>query len=290
MAEGGALADTVDRLRTLRPEYPETYAVRAGLPAEPGWVTLAAVTPADVAGWCAIAREQANPARLASVAGSAVAGELTHAVVGRVMAAVLLEHRAWDVHAGNLALRRDEDGSVHVAVCDGSLLVPAGDPAAGEPGVTVLADLAAVVDRVAAAAVATLAPLYAAVRAATRYGLVPMWNGASDAVQSAATYVPLYAGTDRPAARRLGLAVVDALVRHGAGVRSRGGCEPVVRGGETYDVPVRAACCLYYKTEPEVERASDAYCMTCPFLGADERTRRFGDYAELISSAAAARR
>jgi hypothetical protein len=76
--------------------------------------------------------------------------------------------------------------------------------------------------------------------------------------------------------------VVDALVRHGAGVRSRGGCEPVVRGGETYDVPVRAACCLYYKTEPVVERASDAYCMTCPYLGSEDRARRFGDYAEHV--------
>jgi hypothetical protein len=281
------LRGTEERLRALRPEYPNAYAVRAGVPAEPGWQSLAAVTAAEVADWCALARERDNPARLASVAASSVAGQLTHAVLGRAVAALLLEHRSWDVHAANLALRRVDDGGVHVAVCDGRLLVLPDDPAAGLPGVTVLPDLAALVDRVAAAAVGTLAPLYAAVRAATRYGMVPLWNGASDAVLSAAAYVPLYAGTDRPAARRLGLAVVDALVRHGAGVRSRGGCEPMVRGGETYDVPVRAACCHYYKTEPEVEKASDAYCMTCPFLGTEDRARRFGDYAEWLRTNAA---
>ena len=275
-------AGTVERLRALRPEYPDAYGVQVGAPVGEGWFSLASVTAADVASWCMRAREQDNPARLAAVAASRVAGELTHAVLGRAVAAIVLEHRAWDVRAANLAVRRAEDGAVQVAVSDGRFLVLPDDPAAGRPGVTVLPDLAALVDGVAAAAVGTLTPLYTAVRAATRYGMVPLWNSASDTVLSAAAYVPLYAGTDRGAARRLGLDLVDALVRHGAGVRSAGGCEPVVRGGETYDVPVRAACCQYYKTEPAVERASDAYCMTCPFLGADERARRFGDYAEWV--------
>ncbi|OLT22249.1 hypothetical protein BJF78_07535 [Pseudonocardia sp. CNS-139] len=214
------LAGTVERLRALRPEYPDAYGVEVGEPAEPGWTPLAAVTPAVVAEWCAQALEIENPGRLASVAASAVAGELTHVVLGRVAAAVLLERRGWDVHAANIALRRTEDGAVNAAVRDGGLLVLPDDPAAGGPGVTVVPDLGALLDRVAAAAVGTLAPLFVAIRAATRYGMVPLWNGTADSVLAAAAYVPLYAGMDgaeRPAARRLGHVFVDTLIRHAPG-------------------------------------------------------------------------
>ena len=50
-----ALAATVDRLLGLRPEYPDAYAPRIGVPAEPGWTSLADAVP-HVAGWCAQAR------------------------------------------------------------------------------------------------------------------------------------------------------------------------------------------------------------------------------------------
>jgi hypothetical protein len=161
-----------------------------------------------------------------------------------------------------------------------------GDPAAGHPDAEVLPDLPALLDRVAEAAVATLRPLLDAVRAATRYGLVPLWNSAADAVRGAATYAPLYAGIEREQARVVGAALVDALAAHGARIRDRGGQELVERGTETYTVPVRAACCLSYKTELEVERASDAYCMTCPFLAAPDRRDRFGTFVDGLTAGA----
>jgi hypothetical protein len=161
-----------------------------------------------------------------------------------------------------------------------------GDPAAGHPDAEVLPDLPALLDRVAEAAVATLRPLLDAVRAVTRYGLVPLWNSAADAVRGAATYAPLYAGIEREPARAVGAALIDALAAHGARIRDRGGQESVVRGTETYTVPVRAACCLYYKTEPEVERPSDAYCMTCPFLAAPDRRDRFGTFVDGLTAGA----
>src|ERR671916_3400 len=104
-----ALAATVDRLRGLRPEYPDAYAPRIGVPAEPGWTPLAEAVP-HVAGWCAQAREQDNPAGLASVAATTVGGALVHAVLGRVTAALVLEHRAWDVRAAHLVVHPDSDG------------------------------------------------------------------------------------------------------------------------------------------------------------------------------------
>jgi hypothetical protein len=277
-----ALAATVQRLRELRPEYPDAYAPQIGVPAEPGWRWLADAAP-DVAGWCAVAREQDNPARLASVAATAVGGTLTHAVLGTVTAALVLDRRAWDVRAAHLAVQPDTG---RIAVRDASLLVLPDDPAAGGPGVEVVPDLVALVDRVAAAAVATLGPLLDAVRAATRYGLVPLWNGAADAVRGAATYVPLYAGADRERASSLGRVLVDALTAHGARIRHRGGCESVPWGTDTYAVPVRAACCLYYKTEPQVEQPSDAYCMTCPFLCSPDRRKRFGAFVDEIMAGA----
>ncbi|TQM14010.1 hypothetical protein [Pseudonocardia kunmingensis] len=277
-----ALAATTARLRELRPAYPDAYAVRIGVPAEPGWRSLAVAVP-DVAEWCARARQEDNPAGLASVAATSVAGTLVHAVLGRVSAALLLERRAWDVRAGNLLVHPGTGG---VAVRDATLLVLPDDPAAGDRDVEVVADTTVLLDRVAEAAVATLGPLLDAVRAATRYGLVPLWNGVADSVRSAATYVPLYAGTDRTAAAELGAALVDALVAHGARIRHRGGTEAVQRGADTYAVPVRAACCLYYKTEPQVERASDAYCMTCPFLCSPERAQRFGAFVDGLAPAA----
>jgi hypothetical protein len=279
-----ALAATVERLRGLRPDYPDAYAVRIGVPAEPGWRSLADAVP-HVAEWCAQARERDNPARLASVAATAVGGALVHGVLGRVTAALVLDRRAWDVRAGHLAVHPDTE---RVAVRDASLLVLPDDPAAGHPDAEVLPDLPALLDRVAAAAVATLRPLLDAVRAATRYGLVPLWNSAADAVRGAAAYAPLYAGAEREPARALGAALVDALAAHGARIRDRGGQEPVEWGDETYAVPVRAACCLYYKTEPEVERPSDAYCMTCPFLPSPDRRERFGAFVDGIAPATAA--
>jgi hypothetical protein len=162
------------------------------------------------------------------------------------------------------------------------------DPAAAHADADVVPDLPALLDRVAAAAVATLRPLLDAVRTATRYGLVPLWNSAADAVRSAATYAPLYAGAAREPARALGAALVEALAAHGARIRDRGRQESVEWGAETYTVPVRAACCLSYKTEPEVERPSDAYCMTCPFLCSPDRKERFGAFVDGLAPATAA--
>jgi hypothetical protein len=281
-----ALAATVERLRGLRPEYPDVYAPRVGVPAEPGWTSLAGMAP-HVAGWCERAREQDNPAGLASVAATSVGGTLVHAVLGRVTAALVLERRAWDVGAGNLAVHRETE---LIAVRDATLLVLPDDPAAGRPDTEVLPDLPALLHRVAADSVATLCPLLDAVRAATRYGLVPLWNSAADAVRSAAHYAPLYAGGDRDGPRAVGAALVaelgTVLAAQGARLRDRGAHEVLQWGTETYTVPVRAACCLYYKTEPQVERPSDAYCMTCPFLCSPDRRERFGAFVDGLTAGA----
>ena len=126
----------------------------------------------------------------------------------------------------------------------------------------VFTDEAALLDAVAAAAVATLAPLLDEVRVATRFGLVPLWNAAGDAVRLTAAMAPRYAG--RVARPGLATALLDALVAHGAPIRGRGTDQPLP--GRAERVPVRAACCLAYRTDPPVADPSDALCTTCPLL------------------------
>jgi hypothetical protein len=154
----------------------------------------------------------------------------------------------------------------------------AADGVAVEALVRVFPDQAALLDAVATAAVGTLAPLLDEVRAATRFGLVPLWNAAGDAVRLTAAMAPRYAG--RPARPGLATALLDALVAHGAPIRGRGDDQPVP--GRPERVPVRAACCLAYRTDPPVARPSDALCTTCPLLPGPERARRYAAWLDRL--------
>jgi hypothetical protein len=269
------LAETAARLRALVPAFPDTYDVVLGEVAGSGWVRLDA---APVARWCAEARERGNPRRLASVAAAAVGGALAHAVLARVTAALAVDGRAWDLAAHALAVHRAPEGHLDRVAVRPPAWVLAGDPAVGDAPVRVFPDEAALLDAVAAAAVATLAPLLDEVRAATRFGLVPLWNAAGDAVRLTAAMAPRYAGrTARPG---LATALLDALVAHGGPIRGRGTDQPLP--GRAERVPVRAACCLAYRTDPPVADPADALCTTCPLLPALARARRYAAWLDRL--------
>jgi len=289
------LAETAARLRALVPAFPDTYDVVLGEVSGPGWVRLDAL---PVARWCAEARERGNPRRLASVAAAAVGGALAHAVLARVTAALAVNGRAWDLGADALTVHRAPEGHLDRVAVRPPAWVVAGDPAAPSPAapspaapspaapspaalVRVFPDEAALHDAVAAAAVATLAPLLDEVRAATRFGLVPLWNAAGDAVRLTAAMAPRYAGrTPRPG---LATALLDALVAHGAPIRGRGTDQPLP--GRAEQVPVRAACCLAYRTDPPVADPADALCTTCPLLDPPERARRYAAWLMRVAPA-----
>jgi hypothetical protein len=280
------LTATAARLRALVPGFPDTYDLVPRSETGSGWFRLDAV---PVAVWCAEARERGNPRRLASVAAMAVGGALAHAVLARVTAALALDTRAWDLAA--LTVHRAQAGHIDRVAARPPAWVVAGDPAAlaaprcaagaegaaaGPGSVRVFPDEAALLDAVAAAAVGTLAPLLREVRAATRFGLVPLWNAAGDAVRLTAEMAPRYAGR----APRPGLAtdLLDALIAHGAPIRGRGEDQPLP--GRPERVPVRAACCLAYRADPPVARPADALCTTCPLLPAPERARRYAAWLD----------
>lgn len=302
------LAETAARLRALVPGFPDTYDVvpvsTGRAPTGPGWFRLDAV---PVAEWCAEARQRGNPRRLASVAAVAVGGALAHAVLARVTAALALDTRAWNLAADAVTVHRAPAGHLDRVAVTAPVWVVAGDPAApgaapggrdgnrpagvrsaasigsragagrgaaprgDAPYVRVFPDEPALLDALASAAVAALAPLLGDVRAATRFGLVPLWNAAGDAVRLTAEMAPRYAGrAPRPG---LAPALLDALVAHGAPIRGRGEDQPLP--GRPERVPVRAACCLAFRTDPPVARPSDALCTTCPVLPGPERARRY---------------
>ena len=140
-------------------------------------------------------------------------------------------------------------------------------------------DEAALLDAVAAAAVAALAPLLGEVRAATRFGLVPLWNAAGDAVRAHRR--------DGAALRRTGPAA-GARPRprwtrsSPTAPRSAAAARTNRCPADPKRVPVRAACCLAYRTDPPVARASDALCTTCPLLAAPERAGRYAAWLDSL--------
>ncbi len=204
-----------------------------------------------------------------------VVSMLAHAVLGRLTATLVLDRRAHDVSAGNLAVHLDEDGHVdRVAVRRPTVGVLPDDEAAGEPDVVVRPDLTALLDEAATRAVATLAPVIDQVHAASRLGIVPAWNVVADSVLNTATLVPLYLGRDEQAGRAVGEALLDALVAHGARIRTRGTCVTVARDTGVYRLPVRGSCCFYYKIRPDIDQPGDEYCTTCPLLDGPARARR----------------
>lgn len=277
-AASGPLADTAARLATVRPEYPHVWSVAPGVPDEPGWVGLGDVlADGSIAAWYDRALQRETTAGIASVAAVRVIGMLAQAVLGRLTAALVIDSRAHDVTATNLVVRLDEDGYLdRVAVRSPQVAVLPDDPAAAHPDAEIRADVDALLDHAASAAVAVLNPVIAQVRAVSRFGVVPAWSVAADSVLGTATMVPLYLGDDERAGRERGVALLDALVAHGARVRTRGTSLTLRRAGTDFELPVRGSCCFYYKTEPETEAPGDEYCGTCPLLEDELRTRRLG--------------
>ncbi|MGI9004175.1 MAG: hypothetical protein ACR2GH_21430 [Pseudonocardia sp.] len=274
----GPLEQTQRRLRVARPEYPHVYTVGVGVPDGSGWLGLHDALPSGALfSWWETALRRENPALPPTVAAVRVVGMLARVVLSRLTAALVLDRRAHDVSATNLLVHLDEDGRAdRVAVRRPTVAVLPGDIAAGAPDTIVAPDLATLLDAAAAQAVATLTPMIDAVHALSRFGVVPAWNVAADAVLGTATFVPLYLGGDERAGRALGEALLDALVARGARIGRRGTCEAVVRGGSEFQMPVRGSCCFSYRTDEETSRPGDQYCTTCPLLDVPTRARRFG--------------
>jgi hypothetical protein len=164
---------------------------------------------------------------------------LVHTVIGRVVALVVLEARAWDAGLENLWVHVDSDGVIDWAgVVDPTVRVLPKDPHLADDdgdcvrdGVVRLPNEAALTTWVAHRCHRTLEPLFAKLHEVSR-GAIPvaaMWHIVGSMVVATATQVPQLAGTDDLAAMRRGQAVLDALVGFGLPVRGLSAARPRTR-------------------------------------------------------------
>jgi hypothetical protein len=217
------LHESSRRLRELYPQCPRVYgvAVLGDVSVRRWWPLTSALstdrlkTMFDVA---AIDMDRRS-------ATKQLAATLVHTVIGRVVALVVLEARAWDAGLENLWVHVDSDGVIDWAgVVDPTVRVLPDDPCVGDAlsdGVVRLPSEAALTTWVAHRCHRTLEPLFAKLHVVSG-GALPtaaMWHTVGSMVVASATQVPQLAGTDELAAMRRGQAVLDAMVSFGLPVR-----------------------------------------------------------------------
>jgi hypothetical protein len=157
-----------------------------------------------------------------------LAASLVHAVVGRVVALVILEGRAWDTGLENLWVHVDPDGAIDwVAVVDPTLRVLPDDPclrhegASRQAAVVRLPSELALTTWVAHRCHRTLVPLFARLRAVSDETIseAAMWQIVGSAIVAVATRMPHLAATDELTGMRRSQAILDAMVGFGLPVR-----------------------------------------------------------------------
>ncbi len=212
------------RLRMLCPEGPRVHgvAVMADVSKRRWWPLDSALTDGRLE---TMFRAAAHEMDSASIAGQQLAAALAHTVIGRVVALMVLEGRAWDTGLENLWVHADSEGDIDwVGVVEPTLRVLPDDPGLRTPGgegVLALPSEAALATWIAHRSHRCLAPLFDGLRDVSggAVAVAAMWHSVGSAIVVAATQIPQLAGTSESAGMRRGQAVLDALVRFGLPVR-----------------------------------------------------------------------
>lgn len=225
------LHESSRRLRELYPECPRVYgvAVMGDLSRRRWWPLAEALTGQRLEAMFDLAAQETDSR--AAVAQQ-LAATLAHVVIGRVIPLVVLEGRAWDTGSENLWVHVDSEGAIDwVGVVDPTVRALPDDPFFGErslrigrttrEGIVALPSEAALTTWVAHRSHRTLAPLFAKLADLSdgAMSVAAMWHVVGGAVVSAATQVPLLAGSSEVTSMRRGQLVLDALVSFGLPVR-----------------------------------------------------------------------
>lgn len=225
------LHESSRRLRELYPECPRVYgvAVMGDLSRRRWWPLAEALTTDRLQTMFDLAAEETDSR--AAVAHQ-LAATLAHVVVGRVVPLVVLEGRAWDTGLENLWVHVDSEGAIDwVGVVDPTLRALPDDPCfdhrsnrtgrSTRDGIVALPSEAALTTWVAHRSHRALAPLFAKLVEISggAMSVASMWHVVGGAVVSAATQVPLLAGSSEWTSMRRSQAVLDALVGFGLPVR-----------------------------------------------------------------------
>ncbi|WP_083739995.1 iron reductase [Mycobacterium sp. MS1601] len=221
------LHESSRRLRALYPECPRVYgvAVMGDLSKRRWWPLAAAVTGDRLETMFTAAAEEMDSR---TAAAQQLAATLAHAVIGRVVALVVLEGRAWDTGLENLWVHVDSEGAIDwLGVVDPTVRVLPDDPCArnGRPaeGVVELPSEAALATWIAHRCHRSLSPLFAKLHQVSggAVSVESMWHTVGTAIVVAATQVPMLAGYSEAVGMRRGQAVLDALVGFGLPVRGQ---------------------------------------------------------------------
>jgi hypothetical protein len=215
------LHESSRRLRELYPECPRVYgvAVMGDLSRRRWWPLAEAVTADRLQMMFDIAAEETDSR--AAVAQQ-LAATLAHVVVGRVVPLLVLEGRAWDTGLENLWVHVDSEGAIDwVGVVDPQLRALPDDPALSGDGIVALPSEAALTTWVAHRSHRALERLFARLSEVCggAMSVASMWHIVGGAVVSAATQVPMLAGSSELTSMRRAQAVLDALVGFGLPVR-----------------------------------------------------------------------
>ncbi|HET6736240.1 iron reductase [Mycobacterium sp.] len=226
------LHESSRRLRELYPECPRVYgvAVMGDLSRRRWWPLAEALTTDRLQVMFDLAAQETDSR--AAVAQQ-LAATLAHVVVGRVIPLVVLEGRAWDTGLENLWVHVDSEGAIDwVGVVDPTLRGLPDDPffggrscthagASARRGLIALPSEPALTTWVAHRSHRALDPLFAKLAEISEgaMSVASMWHIVGGAVVSAATQVPLLAGSSEVTSMRRGQAVLDALVNFGLPVR-----------------------------------------------------------------------
>jgi hypothetical protein len=220
------LHDSSRRLRALNPEGPRVYgvAVMADVGRRRWWPLSCALTTDRLSTMFSVATREIGP----RAAASHLAATMSYTVVGRVVALLILEGRAWDPGLDNLWVHCDSEGDIDWAgVVDPTLRALPGDPAAGGDVVR-LPNEAALATWTAHRCHRTLPQLFSQVYAVSG-GALPihaMWAMVGSSVVTTSTRLPLLAGSCPDIGMRRGQAVLDAFTSFGLPVR--GGARKVL--------------------------------------------------------------
>jgi hypothetical protein len=214
-----SLHDSSRRLRELNPESPRVYgvAVMADVGKRRWWPLSSALTTDRLSTMFSAAAREIGP----RAAASHLASTMSYTVVGRVVALLILEGRAWDPGLDNLWVHCDSEGDIDWAgVVDATLRVLPGDPADGGDIVR-LPNEAALATWTAHRCHRTLQQLFSQVYSVSG-GALPihaMWATVGSSVVTAGTQLPLIAGTCQDTGMRRGQAVLDAFASFDLPVR-----------------------------------------------------------------------
>jgi len=230
------LHESSRRLRELYPECPRVYgvAVMDDLSRRRWWPVAEALTSDRLQVMFELAAEETDSR---DAVAQQLAATLAHVVLGRVIPLVVLEGRAWDTGLENLWVHVDSEGAIDwVGVVNPTLRALPDDPFfadhrtvrighSAREGIVALPSEAALTTWIAHRSHRALDPLFAKLADISKgaISIASMWHIVGAAVVSAATQVPVLAGSSELTSMRRGQAVLDALVGFGAPVRGNRG-------------------------------------------------------------------